>query len=404
MDDLARQYLLVALGVGRLQDGIVDSYYGPVEVAAEAELRAASAAELVADAARVRELAAADADPQRALWLDRQLLALETLARRLDGEEMAYIDEVERCFDARPAATPDEIYSRAHRTLDALLEPGPSLSDRIESRGRRLTVPADRLHEIFEWLVGEARRDSDRHFPAPAGEALTVSLVTDQPWSAYNWYDGNLRSRIEVNTDLPARAPSLIGLATHEAFPGHHLEHASKEQRLARELGRSEASAMLINTPEALVSEGLAELGRRYVMDAERWQELFAGICARAGIELEADEPARQWQIGDTLNDLGAVAADAALLLHEEGRPRDEVVGFLRDAGLQTTERAGKSLSFISHPLWRTYVFCYSGGEALLAAWCAAAGDVAAQRARFGRLLTEQLTPSGMAAEIVVRT
>ena len=157
---------------------------------------------------------------------------------------------------------------------------------------------------------------------------------------------------------------------------------------------------MLINTPEAYVSEGLGELGGRYAVDAGRWQELFAAICEQAGIELAEGEAERQQRISAALNELRAVSADAALMLHHEGRPRGEVLAFIRETGLRTPEQAEKSLEFIGHPLWRTYVFCYSGGEALLARWCAAAGDLPAQRARFFRLLTEQLTPSGMTAEM----
>ena len=287
MDDLGRDYVLLALGVGRLQEGIVDSYYGPPELAAEAEARAAGATQLAGEAGRLRELAAADPAPQRGLWLDRQLVALETLARRLAGEELDYIDEVERCFDARPVATPSAEYEAVHRTLDQLLPAGPSLRERVDERGRQLTIPTDRVREIADWLVGEIRSDSDGHFRAPAGESLSVELVTNEPWGGYNWYDGNLHSRVQINTDLPVRASSLIGLLTHETFPGHHLEHTSKEQRLARDQGRVEATVMLINTPEAFISEGLAEVGGRYVIDDERWDELFEGICKRAGIELD---------------------------------------------------------------------------------------------------------------------
>jgi hypothetical protein len=399
LDELARQYLLVALGVGRLQEGIVDGYYGPPELAAQAESRAADAAMLAADAAGLREVAAADPDPQRALWLDRQLIALETLARRLAGEEMDYLEEVARCFDARPARTPMEQYEAIHRTLDGLLPPGGSLRDRVEARGERLTIPSERLPAVADWLVAEVRRDSDRYFSAPAGEALSVDLVRDKPWSGYNWYDGNLHSRVEINVDLPVRASGLIGLLTHETFPGHHLEHAWKEQRLLREMGRLEASVLLINTPEAFISEGLAEVGGKYSVDEGRWEELFAGICERAGIELEDGEPARQRAINKVLNELD-VSADSALMLHAEGLPRADVLAFMVDVGLRTPERAEKGLEFIDHPLWRTYVFCYGGGEALLTRWCEAAGDMDAQRARFFRLLSEQLTPSGLAADI----
>ena len=91
---------------------------------------------------------------------------------------------------------------------------------------------------------------------------------------------------------------------------------------------------------------------------------------------------------------------DAALMLYADGRSRDEVKQFLIDDALSTPARADKSLEFIEHPLWRTYVFCYAGGEQLLTDWCRAAGDPAAQRERFFRLLTEQLTPSGIAEEM----
>ncbi len=68
------------------------------------------------------------------------------------------------------------------------------------------------------------------------------------------------------------RAHQLIGTMAHETFPGHHLEHAWKEHRLVREQGRAESSIQLINTPEAYISEGLAELGLRFVADEGDWQ------------------------------------------------------------------------------------------------------------------------------------
>jgi len=400
VDELARDYLLLALALGRLEEGIVDAYYGPPELRAEADARDVTAEQLAAEAVSLRQRTTLEPDTQRALWLDRQLLALETIGSRLAGEELDYVEEVRRCFDAAPTATPDEHYHEARATLDELLPPGADLQQRLEERNRRLTVPAERLHGIADWLMDEVRQSCLTHFALPPGESLTVSMVSGQPWSGYNWYEGQLRSRIEFNTDLPARAPELISLATHEGFPGHHLEHAWKETSLVRQQGRAEASIQLINTPEAYVSEGLAEVGGRYVVDRPRWQELLAAICQRSGSAPAKVQPEREWQISRTLNGLRAVSADAALLLHAEQRPRAEVLDFLQEKGLRNRQQAEKSLEFIGHPLWRTYVFCYSGGERLLARWCAAAGDLEAQRRRFFRLLTEQLTPSGLAAEL----
>ena len=58
-----------------------------------------------------------------------------------------------------------------------------------------------------------------------------------------------------------------------------------------------------------------------------------------------------------------------------------------------------KRLEFIEHPLWRTYVFVYHEGEALLEQWLNAVPPDE-RPARFGRLLREQLSPGAIAAEI----
>lgn len=400
MDDIAREYLLIALAIGEIEHGIVDSYYGPPELREQAKSGHDGAAALANRAAGLRNrVSDATDDKQRALWLDRQLLGLETIARRLAGEELPYLVEVERCFDAAPERTPPEEYARARQELDELLPGHGDLLARLDAHNNALTVPVDKLGPIVEWLTAELRTSAQATFPLPAGEDLTLSLVTNEPWGAYNWYEGNLRSRIEVNTDLPVRASRLIHLLAHEAFPGHHLEHATKEQRLVREQGRFEASVQLINTPEAYISEGLAEVGVRFVAARERWLELFTELCARAGLAVSTADAQRTWQIAEAFSRLDGSDGDAALQLHSAGRSREQVIAFLEQDAIHSRDRAEKMLDFISHPLWRTYVFCYAGGARLLTKWIESAGDESARAARFSRLLGEQLTPSGIAAE-----
>ena len=57
----------------------------------------------------------------------------------------------------------------------------------------------------------------------------------------------------------------------------------------------------------------------------------------------------------------------------------------------------------IEHPLWRTYVFVYTEGEALLRRWLDAAPPER-RIERFGRLLREPLTPVSIAAELAGAT
>ena len=100
---------------------------------------------------------------------------------------------------------------------------------------------------------------------------------------------------------------SSFGTLAHEAFPGHHLEHAWKEQRLVTEQGRVEASIQLINTPEAYISEGLAEVGPKLLVDRERWQSsCWSRICERAGI---ADDRRRRRPVSGEISQAHSTAA-----------------------------------------------------------------------------------------------
>ncbi len=169
-----------------------------------------------------------------------------------------------------------------------------------------------------------------------------------------------------------------------------------------QDLGRVEATVLLLNAPECYVSEGLAELGASFTLDTGTRAGLLREACRAAGLPASDDDVTRQLAIRSSLRRLRGADGTAALMLHAHGRPRDEVEEFLREEALMSPEHAAKRLEFITHPLSRAYVFCYVGGEALLRVWCflTGAGDAEPARARFRRLLTEQLTPSGIAAEL----
>ena len=71
----------------------------------------------------------------------------------------------------------------------------------------------------------------------PDGESPALEPVRDEPWWAFNYYLGDLKSRVVLNIDLPTTGLDLIHLAAHEVYPGHHTESSVKEQLLVREQG-----------------------------------------------------------------------------------------------------------------------------------------------------------------------
>jgi hypothetical protein len=198
-----------------------------------------------------------------------------------------------------------------------------------------------------------------------------------------------------------------VHTVAHETYPGHHLEHAWKEADQVLRLGRLEASVLLINTPECLLSEGLADLGHRFAVAPADEADLLVELYELAGLAIAADPSAARDAAATTLAmapiraTLGACAVNAALMRHADGASHEVVLAYLRETGLMEADRAAQRLSFIEHPLWRTYVFVYSEGEALLRRWLEAVPSDE-QTSRFGRLLHESLTPGEIEDELAV--
>ncbi len=402
-DPVARDYILLALRLEQRIPGLVDGYFGPADLKAAVDMEQLRTPDrLRDDAAALRaRLPAEVAQPDRRDWLDVQLVALETQAAALAGDPLPYLEHVARCFAYRPPRYPDEVFDAAAADIETILPGEAPLADRLATWDAGFEVPVDRLRAVMEWLVARFRAAAAANFGLPDGEDLRISLVTNQPWSAYNWFDGGRRSRVDINTDLPVRVADLVTLAAHEAYPGHHLEHAWKEADLVDTRGRLEASILLINTPECLISEGLADLGRECASPREARADLLVELFERAGLPIAGDPAAARAAaettvaIGTARASLAVSRGNAAILRHADGRSHDEVLAYLRDVGRYAPAAAAKRLEFIEHPLWRTYVFVYAEGEALLRRWVDAVPEPD-RVARFGRLLHEQLTPAAV--------
>ena len=107
-----------------------------------------------------------------------------------------------------------------------------------------------------------------------------------------------------------------------------------KEQRLIRDGGRLEESLQLVPTPQALVSEGIAEAGLGVLLDEELSRELVAAL-ADQGYDADLDEA---MAIGEAQRPLGRIGVDAALMIHEEGGTEDDARAYVERWGLRTPD------------------------------------------------------------------
>src|SRR5262249_51471236 len=173
-------------------------------------------------------------------WLADQVKGCATYAHVLAGDEISYADEVESCYGVRPARAGDDVYRSVHEELDALLPGDRSLFERRQAWRQRHLVTGDVAVPVLLELLPVLRERTARLLDLPAGEAVTIEPVDDEPWWAFNYYLGDLRSRVVLNVDVPTTALDLISLTSHEVYPGHHTEHAVKEQLLIRDEGKIE--------------------------------------------------------------------------------------------------------------------------------------------------------------------
>jgi hypothetical protein len=387
VSDVVTEYLELGLRLGRHVDGLVDSYYGPPEVAERVEREAVrDPSELARDAGRLlEELDEGELDGQRARWLRAQLLGAETVARRLAGEEMAFQDEVERCYGIRPEPILEAEFEAAHRAIDAAL-PGPGpVADRYRAWREDDAIPPDALAQVVDALSADLRERTEALFGLPEGEEVELEYVTNEPWAAYNYYLGGLRSRVAINLDRPHAPDFVAELVAHESYPGHHTEHTSKELLLVRSRGQLEESILLIGTPQSTVSEGIAGLGAEILLGEEE-ERVTAAHVAATRVKYDADVSR---VVKQARKPLGGVQVNAALML-ADGATQDEARDYLMHWGLASERRASALLEFVNHPVWRVYASTYTHGHDLCRDF------VGGDAGRFKRLLTEQLTPADL--------
>jgi hypothetical protein len=362
--DVIERYLELGLRLGRHADGLVDAYFGPPELAQRVDAEEVAApARLVADAERLREDVGSEdgLGAQRRGWLDDQLRAIGTYASILGGAQVSYAEEVEQCFGVRPAPLPEERFAAAQARLEEILRGPGTLAERLEQRRKATAIEDGVVLEAFSCVRAILREATRARYGLPPDEDVIVELARDEPWLAYNYYLGDRRSRIAINIDRPQFAADIVELVAHEAYPGHHTEHATKEHEVVAG-GVHEEMLVLVPAPQSMVSEGIAENAWDAVAD-EATTAAVVEALARLGVDYDAAESAA---VAAASRDLRFVMSNVALMLHEDGATEEQGRAYVERWAAATPERAAASVRFVTDPLWRAYASTYSYGGALV--------------------------------------
>jgi hypothetical protein len=398
---LIREYLLLGLRFDRIEEGYVDSFTGdPALREAVASEPAPDPGELARQADRllseVPGVPRIDGfDQSRAEYVGAHLRALACAGRKVDGQPVGFVDEVDAYFDVQITKGDPDRYREAHVRLDEALGGSGPLAERMQANRHAEEIPPERLEEAIHAFSSALRDRVRADFPLPDSETITYEVVTDKPWSGFNYYLGDYRSTVAVNADLKQQMSNLPRLVAHESYPGHHTEHCRKEAGLVAKLGHAEQTLFLVNTPQCLMAEGLADLAL-YAAIGPKWGSWAAEIYADLGLRFDGE---RAEAVSEATAALADVRQDAALMLHDRGADQADVQTYLQRWLLVPEPRARQMVRFLSDPLWRAYTTTYVEGYRLLHAWLQARPPGQSLSQRYLRLLDEPLIPSTVRAE-----
>jgi hypothetical protein len=297
-----------------------------------------------------------------------------------------------------PTWVDERIFEQAHDVLNEILPGSEPLAERVQGFRERSRVPVDVAATIIRQWLEDFRSRTLGLFDLPSDENCEISIVSDKPWRAYNWYLGGGRSRIEFNQDAPLEVWDIPTTVAHEAYPGHHTERVLKENKLYLGDGRLEHSIALSNTPSALVSEGIATNALLAVVSEAEISAILKDCYERAGL-LKSDA-VRAGAFVKAYRQLNSVTDNQVLLLFRDHASQAEVIDYGMRYSFTTQEDEVRLLRFLDDPLSRSYTYNYTLGRQLIAAFLDRSEG---RQHAFQRLLSEPVTPSQI-YEFVTKT
>jgi hypothetical protein len=400
INEIAEGYVKLVLAMGHHDPDYVDAYYGPQEWK-KSEKKPLD--EIAREATRLREQLAKISEPAdelerlRGSYLTKQLSALEARVRILKGEHLKFNEESQALYDAVAPTFPETHFQEILATLEPKLPGDGPLLQRYEKWRQAFVIPKDKLDTVFQLAIKACRERTLAHIKLPPDENFSVEYVTNKPWGGYNWYKGNYRSVIQVNTDLPIYIDRAIDLAAHEGYPGHHVYNALLEKNLVRDRGWVEFSVYALFSPQSLIAEGTANFGREVVFTKpERLAFEKEVLWPAAGID-----PSRVvefYEVQDLVKKLGYATNEAARRYLSGDINAAAAAAWLQKYALMDEKRAKQATKFIEK--YRSYVINYNLGEDMVRSYIEKRGGTENQPEQRWREFEELLASPRLLGDI----
>jgi hypothetical protein len=371
---VAESYVKLALELALYDPDFVDAYYGPPEWK-PAPLDSGSTDEIPAEELcrrcdeMMEKLAAIDVrnfgdmELRRIKFLGEHIKSAKARVELVSGKKMSFNHESKALYGAVAPECDTDSLDAVLEELESLIPGSGDLPERIENYRAQFVIPKNLIDTVFTTAIAEVRRRTLEHIELPEGESFEVEYVTDVSWGAYNWYKGDYHSLIQVNIELPSYIGSPLRLASHEGYPGHHVQNILIEKNLLRDRGWMEYSVQPLYCPQATINEGGANYGIK-LMFTEDEQLAFMRDVLFPLADLDPSRAEEYRRYTKLTARLRAARVEPVRRYLDGKISRDEAIAFLCKYGLYSPERAERYIQFAEH--YRSYVVTYTVGEDLV--------------------------------------
>ena len=281
IDIVAEEYVEIVFYLNELSEGELDSYFGSLDFEPDSTI---SIEELGFLAEKLEGQVASISDPfdiDRVNLLSNDLKHLKNLlyfikepdgltfaeeASLLYGLKLQELEDSTRLGDdgriefiERPKTDLEKRTEEVVGLIEELLPGQGSLPFRIADFQSKFIVPIDKREEVFKKALSLCREATEKYWEIPEESSLELDWTRDvtTPWHTFY---GNGQSVIKINPLYMGYIGSMIDVACHEGFPGHHIQLSIKEKAAVdRSKSYPEREIVLLRSPLSALLEGAAD-------------------------------------------------------------------------------------------------------------------------------------------------
>jgi hypothetical protein len=369
LDQIAEGFVRLALKLNLYDEGFVDAYFGPKGLKPAPDPAGASSEkynQLLSECRGLLEALVKMKKESRTRHLESLLVAAHARLEQKLGKEFSFDEESALLYETvAPQHTETELQDRKKK-LESFVPGSGDLTERFNRYREQFIVSRNVLPKVFEAAMAEARKRTLEAMHLPKQERFECEYVENAKagWSAYNWYLGDAKSTIQVNTIVPIYIEQMIHWASHEGYPGHHVQGILRDFELYQKRGWIEFSIAPLYCPSGILSEGGADFGVEVAFPGNDKltfeKEVLYPIAG-----LDAANASEYEKIMKLRKDLSQIASIEAARGYVDGRlTRDETKRWYVEYALEHPDRAENRMRFIDN--YRSYIINYSVGETLV--------------------------------------